>query len=143
MASCLLAASRFLNNSWKTECISRTNKILLENLNDIYLTAWLTQRESAIVRLHRRRQESQATLEKFIHATILLGHDSGTKPDARWNAHRGELVVSYAENLIHADELELAEKELAAWEPLDPKYEHQYGHLSSRLNISRLYTETL
>ena len=39
--------------------------------------------------------------------------------DARWNAERGGLIHSYAENLIQSGKLESARYELAKWVPLD------------------------
>jgi tetratricopeptide (TPR) repeat protein len=119
MAHCLLSASRFLDHSWKIECIDRT-KDLLAGLDDCYMNAAFMHRKSALLRLQGKRQESQDTLEQFVHAVVLPEHDSGIESDARWNAQRGYLVVSYAENLIQADQLAAAEKELLAWEPLNP-----------------------
>ena len=72
--------------------------------------------------MYGHHQQSQETLENFINAIVFGGR--GTRPDseddARWNAQRGELVVSHSENLILNDQLEVARRELLAWQPLNP-----------------------
>jgi hypothetical protein len=47
VANCLLAASRFLSNSWKQDCIRRV-KTLTQDLDDTFIKAWAAQREAAI-----------------------------------------------------------------------------------------------
>lgn len=124
LVPCLLAASRFLDRAWKQACIERA-KSLMNEFVDRFLSALVAQRETAIVRLCGSREASQKILEDFIHKAVLHETVEGSYRDdcngagSRWNAQRGELVVAYAENLIQEDELEAAERELRAWEPLN------------------------
>jgi len=63
---------------------------------------------------------SNKTLEEFIHSTILPGYNQLLEGDARWNAQRGELVLSFAENLIESGALTAARHELLQWKPINP-----------------------
>jgi tetratricopeptide (TPR) repeat protein len=122
LAGCLLAASRFLDNSWKKDCMRRT-KALLETMGDNYLKAWAVQREAAIIRLGGSRKDSQGILEGYLRESwdVKVTDSQQDLPSSSecWNAQRGELIVSYAENLVQDGELDMAERELKAWAPLD------------------------
>lgn len=120
LASTLLAASRFSDAQWKTECIART-KQLLEQDDEPYLRSWLAYRESAIMRMSGMIQKSETALQEFLHhLTIPSLEDSELTP--RFNAQRGELVISFAENLIRRGKLPEAKAELVEWEALGKNY---------------------
>ncbi|KAH0556873.1 hypothetical protein GP486_005337, partial [Trichoglossum hirsutum] len=119
IASTLLAASHFSDTLWKCEAINRV-KGLLHDDTDCYMHAWATLRESSILRLLGKPIESNQTLASFIHSTVSPGHDKGLENDARWNAQRGQLVVSFADNLTQNTKFTLARQELCEWEPVDP-----------------------
>ena len=119
MASCLIPASRFQDTPWKKDCIERT-RILLHDLEDYHLHASVAQRESALLRMYGNHGKSQETLERFINTIIFEGRGQHSEGDARWNAQRCELVISHVQNLILYDHLEIAKRELLAWQPLVP-----------------------
>ncbi|KAI4232447.1 MAG: hypothetical protein LQ349_005006 [Xanthoria aureola] len=119
LSSMLLAASRFSTTSWKREAIDRV-KQLLQDSDDAYLKVCLAQRESSLLRMLGKRALSNKTLEEFIHSTVLPGYDQLLEGDARWNALRGELILSFAENLIENDALTIARLELLQWKPINP-----------------------
>lgn len=120
MSSMLLAASRFSNSLWKQEAVDRI-KQLLQDSSDAYLKVCLAQRESSLLRMLGKRASSNKTLEGFIHSTILPGYDQLLESDARWNAQRGELILSFGENLIANDALTIARHELVQWRSINPK----------------------
>ncbi len=64
--------------------------------------------------------DSNQTLKSFVHSTVFPGHDSGLEVDARWNAQRGDLVISFARNLIRNGDLTAAKQELCEWNPTNP-----------------------
>ena len=117
--SMLLASSRFSSMSWKRKAVSRA-KQLFSSDTEGYLHAWSAYRESSLLRMLGKRTESNETLENFIHATAVPDSGSEIQIDARWNAQQGDLVISYAQNLIQDLDLVTAKKELYAWNPLDP-----------------------
>ncbi|KAL8736228.1 MAG: hypothetical protein Q9166_000383 [cf. Caloplaca sp. 2 TL-2023] len=102
--SMLLGASRFSNPSRKQEANNRV-KQLLQDKSDAYLKVCLAQRES----------------EEFIHSIILPGYDQLLEGDARRNAQRGELVLSFAENLLANGALTIVRHELLHWKPTNPR----------------------
>lgn len=115
----LLAASRFSSTSWKRETINRI-KQLSQDENDAYLKICVAHRESSVLRMLGEGTSSNKTLEEFVHSTILPGYNQLLEGDARWNARRGELVLSFAENLIEAGALTAARHELLQWKPISP-----------------------
>jgi tetratricopeptide (TPR) repeat protein len=120
MAALLLASSRFSDNSWKWKVVETTQQILSDD-GDPYLYGWATQRKSSLLRMKGMMAESSRTLEECIHSTIFPSLDTpNIEKSRRWNAQRGELVVSFADNLIMNGNTALAEKELREWEPLSP-----------------------
>lgn len=116
LASTLLAASRFSNAKWKTEAISRAKK-LLEDDKDPYMNAWLAYRESAIARMFGKEAESEDALQRFLQFSTTLGQEE-FELDPRFNAQRGDLIISFSENLIRQGKLLEAKKELIEWKPL-------------------------
>lgn len=117
LASTLLAASRFSNAKWKVEAIDRTKK-LLEGDNDIYLNAWLAYRESSVMRMSGKAKESETALYRFLRDAAAPGGRE-SELSRRYNAQRGELIISFSENLIREGKLVEAKAELTEWKPLD------------------------
>lgn len=115
IASMLLAASRFADKTWKEDAVARARQ-LLQNDDDRHLQAHLVLRQSALSRMYNRKEDSQQILESFVYATR-PDDDSKPEHDVRWNALRGDLIVSYAENLIQGTELRAAKEELLKWHP--------------------------
>ena len=131
LAAALLSASRFSIPSWKLRAVNRA-KELLESNSDCFLCAWAAYRESSLFRMLRDEKRSNETLEKFIHSTALPNHAVGLESSARYNAQRGELIVSYTKNLIQDGEFALARKELCEWLPLDPSLPSAMERMSLR-----------
>ncbi|KAL9585407.1 MAG: hypothetical protein Q9203_004257 [Teloschistes exilis] len=119
VSSMLLAASRFSSTSWKRETINRV-KQLSQDENDAYLNICVAHRESSVLRMLGEGTSSNKTLEEFVHSIILPGYNQLLEGDARWNAQRGELVLSFTENLIEAGALTAARHELLQWKPINP-----------------------
>ncbi|KAL6719971.1 hypothetical protein ACLMJK_001892 [Lecanora helva] len=117
LASMLISTSRFSDRAWKEDVLSRA-KQLLQNENDEDLQAALTVRQSTLYRMYQRREDSQRMLEAFFHTHVTHDENAKIANNARWNALRGELVISYAENLIQGSELATAKTELLNWKPL-------------------------
>ncbi|EAS28259.3 uncharacterized protein CIMG_09463 [Coccidioides immitis RS] len=116
LAACLLAASRFSNAKWKVEAISRAKK-LLEGDDDPFLNAWLAYRESSVMRMSGMTEESERVLHTFLRvkATPLAEKSELTQ---RFNAKRGDLIISLSENLVRQGKLAEAKAELIEWEQL-------------------------
>lgn len=131
LAAALLSASRFSIPSWKLHAVNRA-KELLESNSDCFLRAWAAYRESSLFRMLGDEKRSNETLEKFIHSTALPNYAVELESSARYNAQRGELVVSYAKNLIQDGEFALARKELCEWLPLDPSSPSAMERMSLR-----------
>lgn len=115
LASTLLAASRFSDAQWKSEAICRTKKLLGQE-NEPYINAWLAYRESAILRRSGKLQNSESTLHDFLHR-FALPSEEDLQMTPRYNA-RGELVISFSENLVRQGRLSEAKAELVEWTPL-------------------------
>ena len=118
LAATLLAASRFSDSSWKMEALARA-KELLKNDPDRFLNAWLTYRESVLLRMSGRQAESDRCLEAFVQSNVLSSRDKKSEDTPRYNAQRGELVISFAENMIREGKHKEAQNELNEWSPLD------------------------
>ncbi|EEP78060.1 predicted protein [Uncinocarpus reesii 1704] len=116
LASTLLAASRFSNAKWKFEAIDRTKK-LLEGNYDPFLNAWLAYRESSVRRMSGDQEESENVLHRFPRDTAAPKGEE-LEPSRRYNAQRGELIISFAENLIREGKFAEAKTQLLQWEPL-------------------------
>ena len=143
LAALLLSASRFSDAAWKRETIERAGSLLADD-DDCYLKAWFTHRSSAISRLYGQPQDSQKILEDFVRITVYPGHDQHLGNDSRWNAQRGELVVSFSENLIQKNQLSEAKQELLAWQPLNPEIPSTMECLVQRVrntNLGRIFRE--
>lgn len=116
LASTLLAASRFSDSQWKSEAICRTKQLLKQD-NEPYINAWLAYRESAVMRMSGMLQNSESTLHGFLHHFALPSKED-PQMTPRYNAQRGELVISFSENLIRQGRLSEAKAELIEWTPL-------------------------
>jgi hypothetical protein len=97
--------------------MDRTRK-LLECDNDRFLNAWLAFRESSVMRMSGKLRESENALYKFLHAAA-TPKEKELELGRRYNAQRGGLVISFAENLIREGKLVEAKAELIEWSPLD------------------------
>ncbi|PYH46386.1 LipA and NB-ARC domain protein [Aspergillus saccharolyticus JOP 1030-1] len=116
----LLSAARFRYFPWKNECIDRIRG-LLSNEKDCYLKGWATCVESKILRLQGKFKQSYTVLENHIHNIALPGLDEALVSDVRWNATKGDIVVSFAETLIREGDLQRAQEELNVWQPIHPE----------------------
>jgi len=117
LAAAILAASRFSDAQWKKEAISRAKK-LLDGDNNQHFNAWLAYRESAVMRMSGMLRESELALETFVRSTVIQSADS-LEINPQFNAQRGDLVISYSENLIRKGKLDEAKRELIEWKPLN------------------------
>ncbi|KAJ5950462.1 uncharacterized protein N7479_008875 [Penicillium vulpinum] len=120
LASTLLAASRFSHAEWKLEALSRTRKLLEDN-DDPFLNAWLVYRESSLTRMSGMSKESEHILERFLRQGATYGREDSDLT-ARFNAQRGDLIISFAENLIREGKLTGAKDELVEWKSLGTEY---------------------
>ncbi|KAF2004056.1 hypothetical protein P154DRAFT_427728 [Amniculicola lignicola CBS 123094] len=115
----LLSATKFGDSVWKREKIARAKELVLDD-TDPFLRAWLATCESGFLRGQGNYDESMAALANHVKATILPGLAKDMESDARWNAQRGELTLSFAETLLRDGDRARAKAELAAWAPLNP-----------------------
>lgn len=120
LASTLLAATRFSDAQWKTEATSRT-KQLLEQDDEPYLRSLLAYRESALMRMSGMVQKSESALQEFLHHLTMPSWED-SELTARFNAQRGELIISFSENLIRQGRLSEAKAELIEWKALGKDY---------------------
>ena len=77
---------------------------------------------------------SNNALAELVDAIYISDDDPVPEGDARWNAERGGLIHSYAENLIQSGKFESARHELAKWVPL-----HATSSLSTERIVSRSF----
>lgn len=115
IAETLVSASRFSITSWKLRCIERAEG-LLDSASHDYLRAAITYRNSSLVRMTGHKKMSNELLKQFIHS------DDSSKLsslDPRYNAHRLDLIISYAQNLVQESNLATAREELSNWLPLN------------------------
>lgn len=120
LAEMLIEASRFSRAEWKMQVLNQARNLLeADAFSGSYLHARLVLRESSLLRMDGKEADSDAVLEKFIQNSMLKEEEEA-KADARWNATRGKLIISYAQNLISSLQLKDANRELTGWFPLDP-----------------------
>ena len=115
LAETLVSASRFSITSWKLRCIERA-KGFLDSDSQEYLRAAITYRNSSLVRMTGNKEESNELLKQFIHAR---DHSKSSLLNPRYNAHRVDLIISYAQNLLQESKLAAAREELSNWLPLN------------------------
>lgn len=99
---------------WKVEAI--TKKLLGDSV-DPYLSAWLAYRDSSIMRMSGKLQESESALHRFLQYAAMASPEE-LERTPRFNAQRGDLVVSFSENLVRRGKLAEAKAELMEWKPL-------------------------
>lgn len=131
LATTILAASRFLDKNWKLEAIERAKELLAGD-QDPYMNAYLTSRSSSVFRMTGLRDKSNQVLQEFVQSTVLAGHDHGWEKDARYNALRGDLIISYTQNMLRQGKLEESENELFEWTPLNPDNPSTLEKITSR-----------
>ena len=123
LAATLLSASHFSDPRWKKESVARA-RALLEDGSDIYLNAWLVYRENSTT--HDHPASSRELVDKFFEAQEQI------EINPRYNAHRGNIVVSYGMSLIQQGEIEEAHKELQRWMPMDPESPSTFENITVR-----------
>ena len=136
----LLAASRFNTSSWKREVVELAKR-LSKDVQDPYLGICVAQRESSLLRVVGQASNSHLALEQFVSSTFLPGQDEPLKHDARWNAQKGELAHSFAENFIQKGLLEDAEQELFGWTAIQPDSPSSMERIilrSNRISLGRI-----
>lgn len=116
----LLSASKFGNRYDKQDMIQRA-KTLLRDGDDAYLATWTAARESALMRIFGDNERSYGVLQEHIHKLSQFTQSSNVPLSPRTNALRGELVLSYAANLLTDAKGSRAAEELEAWQPLSSK----------------------
>jgi len=111
--------------------VGRAKQLLKDDL-DSYMTAWLAYRESSVLRMGGRRDESHNALERFVQSTVSPGHGGRCEANPRYNAQRGNLIVSFTENLIQDGKLDEAKSELDKWSPLHPTARSALERITAR-----------
>ena len=136
-----LSSSRFGNTTWKLEAIAQARKLSRE-VDDPYLCLLVASRESSILRMKGETLKSdevlQDSMSKYIRYDGIL---KGPFRDLRYNTQAGKLIQSRAENLISADNLEEAQRELDGWSPMDdvsPSSMEKTVQVSINLTLGRL-----
>ncbi|KAL8797717.1 MAG: hypothetical protein Q9195_000069 [Heterodermia aff. obscurata] len=119
LASCLIASSRFGDTVWKKDMVHRA-KMLLEDDDDPYVHAQLVFRENGMSRLYGMQRDSEVTFETFVESSSPTDKIKYTG-DARYNAQRGDVIVSFAEDMILDGKLVDAKEVLSSWQPLNPQ----------------------
>ena len=141
MIGLYLSTSRFGNTTRKLEAIGHAKK-LSQEIGDPYLCVLVASRESSVLRMNDETQKSteviQDAMGKFVNPDRTL---SSPLVDPRFNAQIGRLIQSRAENLIFTDNIEEAQRELSAWNPIDnasPSSIEQAVQVSIDLTLGRL-----
>jgi len=116
----LLSASKFNSMLYKMELVERAKQLLGDD-GDVHLSMWAVVTESSLLRIKGENERAYLALQKHIHGLSHSpqAHDAPLNP--RINAERGNLVLSYASNLLMDGQTTRATHELEAWEPLDHK----------------------
>ncbi|KAI9654941.1 MAG: hypothetical protein M1821_005694 [Bathelium mastoideum] len=114
----LLSASKFNTIDYKREMIEIA-KGLLPDGNDLHLSTWAVARESTLLRTLGDKNRSYGVLQDHIHTLSLSSHERESSLSPRTNGQRGQLVLSYASNLLFDGKTSKAAKELEGWQPLD------------------------
>ena len=115
LAEMLVSASRFSITSWKLGSIKRAKSLLDLNAHD-YLRVAITYRESSLARMMGDKKGANEILQQLVQTSVPLGNLTS---NPRYNAHRADLVISYAQNLIQESNLATAREELCKWLPLN------------------------
>jgi len=108
VAEVLLAASYFLDISWKSKALEAVKAITADEPAD-YLQIWLNLRECTLAGLEIGNEIKESAIQSVAHGQI----------DARSNALYGQLIVSYASNKIRRNKLDHARSMLDHFSPLN------------------------
>lgn len=137
LATTIISGSRFLDRRWKLESVQRV-KALLKSDPDPYINASLAHRASSVFRIAGMRDKSIQELQDLAHLTVQPDHDHGWKKDCKYNALRGELFISHAQNLLLNGQLEEADCELSKWAPVNPENPSTLEKITSRARDTTL-----
>ena len=105
----LVETSRFSDVKWKSHAIALAKKAL-QQVNDFYFHACVTQRDCAINRIIGDTDRSALALSSF--AIEKYPH----KTDPKMNAELGKLILQSAINHIHNEELAKTIEVLRSWQ---------------------------
>ncbi|KAL9126212.1 MAG: hypothetical protein Q9217_004704 [Psora testacea] len=108
VAEVLLAASYFLDISWKLEALTTVRAIII-NEPPGYLHVWKKLRECTLTGLEIKSQIDESALWPVIHEQL----------DARSNALYGQLMLAYATHQIRHEKLSHASDVLNSFYPLN------------------------
>ncbi|EGD86493.2 hypothetical protein H112_04985 [Trichophyton rubrum D6] len=117
MCLLLLEGSKFNGNVWRRDTIAKARELL--ERGDAVLEARVARRESTLLRLHGKIEDSYRVIENCIYDGVFAG---GLNITEKANAEKGKLIISYAGNFIMENQLARAKKELESWQPKDPKH---------------------
>ena len=115
LAEMLVSASRFWITPWKLQCIKQAKSLLGSN-TDNYLPIAIAYRESSLSRMIGDQKGANEILKQSIQS-LIFPKDLTQGP--RYNAHRADLIISYAQNLIQDSDLITAQEELCKWLPIN------------------------
>lgn len=108
VAEVLLAASYFLNISWKSKALEAVKAITADEPAD-YLQIWSNLRECTLAGLEIGNEIKESAIQSVGHGRI----------DTRSNALYGQLILSYASNKIRWNNLDHARSMLDHFSPLN------------------------
>ena len=114
LASTLISASRFSDSLWKSACLTRA-KATLRQAPFCVEQAQLAYRESCILRMAGNVPGSEKALVAFSELAASAGGAENAQTTPRYNAVRGEIIISRSENLVRDWKLEDARRELSKW----------------------------
>lgn len=112
IAEVFLAASYFLDSSWKIEALEAFNTITRGEEPPIYLQTWANLRKCTVASI-----ESHDKLKDSV-----IQPKCCDQPDARTNAFYGQWLLSYSANQIKCENLALARSTLSVFSPLNGNY---------------------
>ena len=99
LASTLIEASNLSSAPWKQDVVNSIRK-LLDVDSENYLDMRYAHGASSLFRMLGKEKELNAVLETIVHKTLSPIDDGDVDSSIRRNASRGELIVSYAQNLV-------------------------------------------
>ena len=108
VAEVLLAASYFLNISWKSKALEAVKAIMADEPAE-YLQVWSNLRKCTLAGLEIGNEIKESAIQSVGHGQV----------DARSNALYSELILSYASNMIRWNHLDHARSMLDHFSPLN------------------------
>ena len=114
-----LSASRFSDRPWKTKCMARANAALTHLEHAHSLQAELAHRESCLLRLADNAADSDARLREYMQRYATQYNCNSASTTVTYNAHRGNILISLAENDMLQHKYEAARLKLSEWRPLN------------------------